>query len=97
MLFSHKLCRWLVYPALPVAAVALVAASVHSLVWRAVLGVAIIGTIVGVIGMRWPRERRAPALITIAGFALASNLAGVLAWLRVLTNQRAAVWEPTRR
>lgn len=97
MLFSHKLCRWLVYPALPVAAVALVAASVHSVFWRAVLGVATVGTIVGVIGMRWPRERRAPALITIAGFALASNLAGMLAWFRVLTNQRAAVWEPTRR
>lgn len=97
MLFSHKLCRWLVYPALPVAAVALVAASVHSVFWRIVLGFAILGTTIGVVGMRWPRERRAPALITVAGFALAANVAGVLAWFCVLTNQRAPVWEPTRR
>lgn len=97
MLFSHKLCRWLVYPALPIAAVALIAASIHSIFWRSVLGIAVVGAIVGVIGMRWPRERRAPAVITVAGFALASNLAGILAWFRVLTNQRAAVWEPTRR
>lgn len=97
MLFSHKLCRWLVYPALPIAAIALVFASVHSIFWRIVLGVAVAATAIGIVGMRWPRERPAPTLITVAGFALASNLAGVLAWLRVLTNRRAATWEPTRR
>lgn len=97
MLFSHKLCRWLVYPALPVAGVALILASIHSVFWRAVLAFAVIGTIVGAVGMCWPRERRAPTIVAVAGFALASNLAGVLAWLRVITNRRAAVWEPTRR
>lgn len=97
MLFSHKLSRWLVYPALPISLVALAVASLHSVFWRGVLGVAVAGTAVGVIGMRWPRDRRAPTLVSVAGFALASNLAGVLAWLRVVTNQRAAVWEPTRR
>lgn len=97
MLFSHKLCRWLVYPALPIAAVALVSASIHSTFWRTLLVLAVVGTMVGIVGMRWPRGRRAPALFMIAGFALASNLAGVLAWFRVLTNQRAATWDPTRR
>lgn len=97
MLFSHKLCRWLVYPALPVAAIALVVASVHSRAWLTLLIVAVIGALLGVIGMRWPATRRAPGLIRIAGFALASNLAGILAWLQVLRNKRMAVWEPTRR
>ncbi len=97
MLFSHKVCRWLVYPALPIAGLALVLASVHSVVWRVVLALAVVGTIMGIVGMRWPRERRAPTVITIAGFALASNVAGILAWFRVLTNHRAAIWEPTRR
>ncbi len=97
MLFSHKLCRWLVYPALPISGVALVIASFHSVFWRAVLALGVAGTIVGIVGMRWPRERRAPTVITVAGFALASNIAGIMAWFRVLTNQRAAVWEPTRR
>ena len=97
MLFSHKLCRWLVYPALPIAAIALVVASVHSRAWLTLLIVAVIGALLGVIGMRWPATRRAPGLIRIAGFALASNLAGILAWLQVLRNKRMAVWEPTRR
>jgi len=97
MLFSHKLCRWLVYPALPIAAIALILLSVSSPLWRGFLVLAILGTIIGVIGMRWPAGRKAPKLVTLAGFALASNLAGVIAWWRVLQNQRAAVWEPTRR
>jgi len=97
MLFSHKLCRWLVYPALPLAAAALVIKSVHSPFWLVVLIAAVAGVIVGTIGMRWPRGKPAPGVITLAGFGLASNVAGMLAWLRVLRNQRAAVWEPTRR
>jgi cellulose synthase/poly-beta-1,6-N-acetylglucosamine synthase-like glycosyltransferase len=95
MLFSHKLCRWLVYPALPIAAVALALASVRSPLWRVVLIAAVLGTVLGVIGMR--SAKQGPKLLTIAGFALASNLAGVMAWIQVLRNQRAAVWEPTRR
>lgn len=97
MLFSHKLCRWLVYPALPLAAIALIAKSTHSVIWLAVLIAGVLGTIVGTIGMRWPHGKPAPSLIMLAGFGLASNVAGILAWVRVLRNQRAAVWEPTRR
>jgi cellulose synthase/poly-beta-1,6-N-acetylglucosamine synthase-like glycosyltransferase len=97
MLFSHKLCRWLVYPALPLAAIALVALSVHSVVWRIVLVLAILGTVIGMIGMRAAQGQRIPRLLKLAGFAWASNLAGLLAWIRVLRNQRAATWEPTRR
>jgi cellulose synthase/poly-beta-1,6-N-acetylglucosamine synthase-like glycosyltransferase len=97
MLFSHKLCRWLVYPALPIAAVALVIASIHSRAWLLVLVLSVIGGLTGVAGMRWPASRNAPRLIRIAGFALASNLAGILAWLQVARNRRLAVWEPTRR
>ena len=97
MLFSHKLCRWLVYPALPVAAVALIIASLTSTTWRVALVLAIAGTLAGVAGMKWPADRQAPRLIRIAGFALASNLAGILAWVEVLRNRRLAVWEPTRR
>jgi len=97
MLFSHKLCRWLVYPALPIAAIALVIASVHSRAWLVLLIASAIGALVGVIGMRWPAGKRAPGLIRLAGFAVASNVAGLLAWLQVLRNKRMAVWEPTRR
>ena len=97
MLFSHKLARWLVYPALPIAGGALVIASFRSRAWAALLVVAIAAAALGVMGMRWNAERRAPRLISLAGFALASNVAGLLAWVQVLRNRRLAVWEPTRR
>ena len=96
MLFSHKLCRWLVYPAFPIAAIALIIASVHSRSWAIVLAVAIIGALTGAAGMR-AEPKGAPRLVRLAGFALASNLAGMLAWAQVLRNRRMAVWEPTRR
>jgi hypothetical protein len=38
-----------------------------------------------------------PRLLNAAGFALASALAGVLAWVKVMRRERLAVWEPTRR
>ncbi len=97
MLFSHKLCRWLVYPALPIAAIALIIASVHSRFWLVVLVVSVCAAIAGIVGMRWPSTRVAPRPIRIAGFALASNLAGILAWAQVARKRRLAVWEPTRR
>lgn len=96
MLFSHKLCRWLVYPALAIAAISLVIASFHSRVWSVVLAASILASILGVIGMR-SQAATAPRLIRFAGFALASNLAGILAWAQVIRNRRNAVWEPTRR
>jgi cellulose synthase/poly-beta-1,6-N-acetylglucosamine synthase-like glycosyltransferase len=97
MLFSHKLCRWLVYPALPIAAVALIFASAQSRGWLLLLLASITGGLAGIAGMRWPATRTAPRPIRIAGFALASNIAGILAWTQVLRNRRLAVWEPTRR
>jgi cellulose synthase/poly-beta-1,6-N-acetylglucosamine synthase-like glycosyltransferase len=96
MLFSHKLCRWLVYPALPIAGIALIIASMHSRGWAILLIVAIVGTLTGVVGMR-AESKGTSRLVRLAGFALASNLAGVLAWAQVLQNRRMAVWEPTRR
>lgn len=97
MLISHKVCRWLVYPALVVAAAALIVLSIDSTFWRFVLGVSVIGAVIGWIGMKWPESKPKPKLISLAGFALASNLAGVLAWVQVLQNKKAATWEPTRR
>jgi cellulose synthase/poly-beta-1,6-N-acetylglucosamine synthase-like glycosyltransferase len=97
MLFSHKLCRWLIYPAVPIAAAALIIASVHSRGWMILFLASLAGCALGVAGMRWPSGRAEPRLVRLAGFALASNLAGVLAWVQVVRNNRLAVWEPTRR
>jgi cellulose synthase/poly-beta-1,6-N-acetylglucosamine synthase-like glycosyltransferase len=97
LLVSHKLCRWLVYPLLPIAAIALVAAAGNGLVYAIIAGLILLGTVLGIIGLRWPQTSRAPALIAFAAYILAATLAGVVAWKRVLMRQHAAAWEPTRR
>ena len=97
MLVSHKLARWLVYLALPGALLGLLLLSTQSRWAAGVLAAVAFVCVLGVLGMRWPANRRVPAFVAIPGFALASNLAGVLAWLRVFRREHSAQWEPTRR
>ncbi len=97
MLFSHKLCRWLVYLALPFALVGLVLLAVAFPPAWAVVAIAVLGVALGAIGIRWSDGVRVPAVFALPGFIFASNLAGVLAWVQVLRRRRTPVWEPTRR
>jgi cellulose synthase/poly-beta-1,6-N-acetylglucosamine synthase-like glycosyltransferase len=97
MLFSHKLCRWLVYLLLPAAVIGLALLSTRSRAAAALLALGLAAGALGVIGLRWPAGRRVPPLFALPGFLLASNVAGVLAWLRVIRGEQHAMWEPTRR
>jgi len=97
MLFSHKLCRWLVHLTLPGLLLGLSLLSPHSLVAALlVLGIALV-MVLGVVGMRWPDGRKAPAPIAVSGFILAVNAAAVRAWAKALRGERNPIWEPTRR
>ena len=97
MLMSHKLCRWLVYVTLPFSLLALSVAASSSKVAAAVLGALLLGIAIGAAGMIWPEGRRAPYPVALAGFLLASNLAGLVAWQRAMGRRRSPFWEPTRR
>jgi cellulose synthase/poly-beta-1,6-N-acetylglucosamine synthase-like glycosyltransferase len=97
MLISHKLCRWLVYLTLPLA---VLGALTLAAAWRpgwVLVAVGAAAVALGILGMRWPDGRRAPRVIALPGFALASNVAGVLAWVRFFRGESSPVWEPTRR
>jgi cellulose synthase/poly-beta-1,6-N-acetylglucosamine synthase-like glycosyltransferase len=94
MLASHKLARWLVYAALPFAAVGLIVLGTTGGVGSIALALGVFGVGVGVLGMRW---RGAPRVIRMGGFAFASALAGVIAWKDALARKRRPIWEPTRR
>jgi uncharacterized membrane protein len=51
-------------------------------------------------GLAIRRARHAAPVSRVSamlGFALASVLAGVLAWVKVFRRQRSPMWEPTRR
>jgi hypothetical protein len=82
---------------LPFAAVGLVLLSIEWPIARAVLAAGVAGAGAGGIAMRWPRSRRVPTLFAFPGFALASILAGMLAWVSFARGQRNAVWTPTQR
>jgi glycosyltransferase involved in cell wall biosynthesis len=97
MLWSHKLIRWLVFLAAPLALLGLLGLSLASGWARVLGGSALLGIVAGIIAMRAPEDRKLPRLVTLCGFVLASHVAGVLAWGRALAGAQQAVWEPTRR
>lgn len=96
MLASHKLARWLVFLTLPLALLGLFIWSLESMAGKVALGLAALGALAGVAGVRWPKSPP-PRLLGLAGFILASHVAGFLAWLKALRGERNPIWEPTRR
>ena len=97
MLFSHKVCRWLLPWAL-VAALAALGALAFSAGWaRVVLGAGAAGVLLAAIAWLWPEGAQLPRLVALPGYVVAGNIAVLQAWLRVLAGRAAPVWEPTRR
>lgn len=100
MLFSHKVCRWLI----PVAAVALWVGLVLvslALRWTPAVVVLGVGLAAGLglawLGLRRPEGRPLPRLLSLGAFAVLSNIAILRAWVRAWRGAGQAVWEPTRR
>lgn len=107
LLWSHKLIRWLVPWALAVGAAAVLAGGIAALVLPApawVSLVSVVGLIALVAGLAlaaagwwWPRQGAVPRLLSMAAFFVSGTVAGIVAWVRALGDQRAPVWEPTPR
>lgn len=95
-LISHKLCRWLVYVSIPGAVLGLALLSGSSLLAFLALALGCGALALGLIALRLP-PGSLPRPLALPGFVVASNLAGMLAWLRVIRRQHAPTWEPTRR
>jgi len=97
MLLSHKLCRWLVPLASPLALVGLaLLAMVEPVALALLIGVLIVGAL-GTTALRWPAGRPMPHPVAVCGFVVAVNLAALLAWSKALRGERNPIWEPTRR
>jgi cellulose synthase/poly-beta-1,6-N-acetylglucosamine synthase-like glycosyltransferase len=97
MLFSHKLCRWLVPVAAAggIAGVALLSLSAWWARW--LLGGGLIVAGLAAAGWYWSGRRRLPAALSLLSYVVAGNVAAIAAWLRVLRGAGSPVWEPTRR
>lgn len=96
-LASHKLVRWLVFLTLPLSLLGLGRLAIDSSIARWLLLAALLGLAVGLIGIRWESGRGAPRPLRLLAFAVASCVAGLVAWLKAFAGHRAATWEPTRR
>jgi len=97
MLFSHKVCRWLVPWAL-LSLLAALGALAPTATWAFAL-LALLGVTVVLAGIAWvwPEGRLTPRLLALPGYVVAGNVAVLHAWLRVVAGRPAPVWEPTRR
>ncbi len=96
-LWSHKVARWVVYPA-AVLSVMCAALLAWPFWWaRVLLALMLAGLAVGAMAMRVAESRSTGTLTRTIAFAYAANLAGVLAWWEFLRGTSLAVWEPTRR
>ncbi len=96
-LASHKLARWLVYLGVPFAVIGIAWLALTSRLALVALAAIVLGVAAGVAAMRWPATRRVPLPLALAGFALASTLGGLNAWLLAMRSKRLPMWEPTRR
>lgn len=103
-LWSHKLVRWMVPWALLLGALSTVAAApVVAVAWPSLAtiaytlgGAVVAGLAVAALGWWWPGGKP-PRLVAMAAYLVAGTVAGLTAWKRALTGQRAPVWEPTPR
>ena len=97
MLFSHKVCRWLV-PVAMLGFVAGLSALAFTSAWARLGLVAVgLGVVLGIIGWLRPEGSRMPRLLALPAYVLAGNAAVLHAWWRLLAGELAPVWEPTRR
>lgn len=97
MLWSHKLCRWLVPWALLPTVAALAALAPRRWWAAATLALGGAAALVTVIGWLWPEGRPLPRLIALPTYAVVGNIAALQAWIKALGRQGTALWEPTRR
>jgi cellulose synthase/poly-beta-1,6-N-acetylglucosamine synthase-like glycosyltransferase len=97
MLLSHKVCRWLVPWALLLGLAGLATLSLGSPVALILLGSALAVCLLAAAGWLWPEQRAMPVIFSVPAFAVAGNLAALVAAVRAARGELGAVWEPTRR
>jgi cellulose synthase/poly-beta-1,6-N-acetylglucosamine synthase-like glycosyltransferase len=97
MVFSHKVCRWLL-PLAGVAACVALGVLGWGAAWARVALAAAVGAIaLAVTGWSWPATRPMPWLVAWPAYFVWGNVAVLNAALRLSRGRGTAVWEPTRR
>ena len=97
MLFSHKLCRWLVPWAFVLAGLSLVGLALTRPWARWLIGLGIVGLLLALLARLLPASNRVRRIVALPAFLALSNTAALHAWLHVMRGDRSPTWEPTRR
>ncbi len=97
MMASHKLARWLLFPALlgwVFGPLLLIKAAPYTLLLTVGM---LVGLALARLTLTWPDDKRLPKLVAFPGYIFVSIVAGWLAWLQLLKGEKLATWEPTKR
>lgn len=97
MLWSHKVCRWLVPWAGVVALLCIMLLALDHGWARWLLAPIAAACALGLAGCRWPEGRPAPRALAIPAYFAAANFAVIEAWVRAVRGELNPIWEPTRR
>jgi cellulose synthase/poly-beta-1,6-N-acetylglucosamine synthase-like glycosyltransferase len=97
MLFSHKLCRWLVPVALASSALGLSVAGVSEPWARVALALLALTGVPAAVAWRRPHDRAMSRFLAWPAYFWLAVLAGLHAWANVTRGRVQPIWEPTRR
>ena len=99
MVFSHKICRWLLPAAAVLGIVALLGLAISSGSWAAWTALVAAGVVLllAATAWQWPADWSQPRWIAWPAFVVWGNVAVLHAAVRVWRGTTQAVWEPTRR
>lgn len=98
MLFSHKVCRWMIPWALAAGVVGIALLAQSGERWALALLVGVGGVLLlTAMAWRWPGTRSLPRWLSLPAFAALSTFAVLRATLDAAFGRRQAMWEPTRR
>ncbi|HSM06631.1 MAG TPA: glycosyltransferase family 2 protein [Longimicrobiales bacterium] len=97
MLFSHKICRWLLPWAGLAAFLALGVLALSSPLAAVAFGAGAVVLVLAAAGWLAAGRGDPPRLLSIPAFLVAGNVAAAHAFLRALRGGQDKLWEPTRR
>jgi hypothetical protein len=97
MVFSHKLCRWLVPMALVVGTLAVVGLSFVDLRAAPFALAATLVLLLAAAGWLWPESKLMPRILSVPAYGVVANVAALHGWVNLLLGKGSAAWSPTRR
>ncbi|MEM7416946.1 MAG: glycosyltransferase family 2 protein [Gemmatimonadota bacterium] len=97
MLYSHKVCRWLLPWAAIAGAVAMAVLAFESPIALLLTGGGLLVALLAWIGWLKADETSVSKVFSVPAFLVAGNLAAAHALLRAVAGANDALWEPTRR